>query len=138
MKPGQIDLFTKRVRQAPAAPEFLFHVMIADILANWAAPGWMHTHLPMGEYRTAATAGRLKRMGVRPGWPDFILLSPNGVPHFLEVKRKGGKLSEHQIVFAEWCRCHGCPFACVDNFEQALGQLKTWGAVKVRIAGFDR
>jgi hypothetical protein len=135
MRTGQRDLFTKRVRRAPPAPEFLFHVMIADVLARWAAPGWLHTHLPMGELRTPATAGRLKRMGVKPGWPDFILLSPNGLAHFLELKRKGGKLSEHQTEFAHWCLEHRCPFACVHDFDAALGQLKAWGAVRVRLAG---
>jgi hypothetical protein len=132
MRAGQRDLFTKRVRQLPAAPEFLFHVMIADVLGRWAAPGWLHTHLPMGELRTPATAGRLKRMGVKPGWPDFILLSPNGLAHFLELKRKGGRLSPHQQAFAHWCEGR-CPFACVDSFDAALGELKGWGALKVSI-----
>jgi hypothetical protein len=39
-------------------------------------PGWQWTHLPFGEKRSAVTGARLKRMGTKRGWPDFILLSP--------------------------------------------------------------
>ena len=34
-------------------------------------PRWRYTHLPFGELRAPATTGRLKAMGVKPGWPDF-------------------------------------------------------------------
>lgn len=63
---GQLHLF-KSSRQrgtAPPAPsEFCLHVTIADVLRRWSLPNWQWVHLPFGEYRTAATAGRLARMG---------------------------------------------------------------------------
>jgi hypothetical protein len=106
--------------------------MLADILTRWSAPDWQFNHIASGEYRPPATAARLKRMGVRPGWADFILLSPRGAPHFLELKRRGGTLSESQLHFANWCIAHGVAFACHDNFDAALSQLQTWGAVRGR------
>jgi hypothetical protein len=131
---GQRDLFTKRVRRAPPAPEFHLHCMIADVLTRWATPGWVWTHIASGEYRTPATAARLKRLGVRPGWPDLILISPAGTPHFLELKRRGGRLSDAQRHFENWCKASGVAFACCDKFDDAIAMLKTWGAVIVSIS----
>jgi hypothetical protein len=126
----QIDLFTRRPRKPPTAPEFSLHVMVADVIDRWASPGWRFTHFPAGELRDKITAGRLKRMGVKPGWPDFILLSPAALAHFLELKRRGEHLSENQSEFADWCATHGYPFACCDDFRAALARLQAWGAVR--------
>jgi hypothetical protein len=134
-RPGQLDIFTKRVRQLPPAPEFSMQAMLADILAKWGSRDWRYTHMPLGEYRTAATAGKLKRMGVVAGWSDFILLSPKprSLAHFLELKRRGSKLSEAQEEFAAYCAEQGYPFACVDRFEDAVNILKEWGALRVSV-----
>ena len=126
----QIDLFTRRPRKPPSAPEFSLHCMVADVLDRWASPGWRFTHFPSGELRNKITAARLKRMGVKPGWPDFILLSPASVAHFLELKRRGERLSDSQDEFADWCAAHGYPFACCDDFRAALTVLKGWSAVR--------
>ena len=126
----QIDLFTRRPRKPPPAPEFSLHCMVTDTLDRWLSPGWRFTHFPSGELRDKVTAARLKRMGVKPGWPDFILLSPAGNAHFLELKRRGERPSDSQDEFAAWCAAHGYPFACVDDFTAALAILKDWGAVR--------
>src|SRR4029077_18727015 len=147
---AQLSLFKgKRQRgvKAPASKEIHTHFMIADILRRWQTPGWRWTHFPAGEYRHPATAMRLKRMGVQVGWPDFILLSPKagngsilnpltmtptalfaGDAHFLELKRKGQKLSEFQEAFAAFCISNGYPYYWTDNFKDAVAQLKAWGA----------
>jgi hypothetical protein len=131
---GQRDLFTKRVRKAPPALEVALHCMVADILTKWSMPGWRWTHLPFGEYRPPATAARLKRMGVQRGWADFLLMSPYGVPHFLELKRRGVALSDAQEEFGEWCRARNVPFEWTDRFDTAVEILKGWGAVRATIA----
>jgi predicted type IV restriction endonuclease len=64
------------------------------------------------------------------GWPDFILLAPTGIAHFLELKRGRAPLTGEQQEFADWCAAHGVPFAIARNFDEALRCLKTWGAVK--------
>jgi hypothetical protein len=126
---GQLNLFTGRVRGPPTPLEFTLHCMVADTLRRWLAEGWCFTHIPNGELRSKATAGRLKRMGLIPGWPDFILLSDDGDPYFLELKRKGFSLSDSQASFAEWCSDRGVPYALCDDFDLALKQLQAWGAV---------
>jgi len=108
--------------------------MVADVLRRWLMPGWRWTHIPLGEHRTKATAAKLKRMGVNPGWPDIILLSPLGLPHFLELKRRGGDLTDQQDEFKQWCRDRKVPHFVTDSFDAAVAQLKTWGAVRAAIS----
>jgi hypothetical protein len=126
----QIDLFTRRARKPPSAPEFHLHCMVADVLDRWLTPGWRFTHIASGELRDKVTAARLKRMGVRKGWPDFVLLSPTGHAYFLELKRRGEHLSESQIEFANWCVAHGYPLYVCDDFNSAVATLKDWGVVR--------
>jgi hypothetical protein len=145
----QLRLFGKknqrgeRVDVSPS--EFQLQCAVADLLRRCAKPTWLWTHLPFGEARPAefrngvrvSYAGeRLKRMGVRPGWPDFIFLAPKGSPHsvfFLELKRKGGRLSEHQAGFALWCLLNGVPHAVVDTVEAAVAVLERWGVWRLKV-----
>jgi hypothetical protein len=135
--PGQLSLFkSKRQRgvKAPAAPEYNTHVMVADTLRRWQTPGWRWSHFPAGEWRHPSTAMRLKRMGVQVGWPDFILLAPEGGAHFLELKKQGKTLTDWQRAFAIWCAVNGYPYAFHDNYKDAIDTLKVWGALRVRVA----
>jgi hypothetical protein len=106
----QLSLFKgKRQRgvHPPAPKEFSIHCMVADDLRRFCPLDWRWTHFPAGEARTETTGARLKRMGTQPGWPDFILLSPAGRFHGLELKRRGNALSDTQLAFRAWCWSHG-------------------------------
>ena len=48
--------------------------------------------------RTASYEGKLKRMGVKPGWPDFIFVGPRQRMFFLELKRRG---CDHDAVASD-------------------------------------
>ena len=143
----QLSLFKgKRQRGVkPRAPlEFELHCMLADIIKRWLNPNWKATHLPMGEYREARinskgqryspTAMRLKRMGVTPGWPDFMFVGPGPSIFFLELKRKGsGRVSEAQAdVFAHLAAC-GFGLLVTDNFDDAVATLKDMGILRAKI-----
>src|ERR1017187_3198328 len=80
---------------------------VAKLLTDHCLPTWRWTHIASGELRDIRTAVKLKRMGLRRGWPDFLLLSPHAGAHCLELKRRGGKLSEDQEEFRDWCLCNG-------------------------------
>ena len=133
-KPGQIDLFTKRVRKPPPVPERNLHIAVADCLAHGLAPGWLATHFPAGELRTEKTGALLKRMGTQPGWPDFLLVAPPyGRLHGLELKRRGQKLRPEQEDFLNRLQAAGGYAAWVDSFDEALKVLKIWGAISTRL-----
>jgi VRR-NUC domain len=137
-EPRQLELFKGRRQRGARLPpglEFHLHVSVADVLRRWIMPGWRWTHIASGEYRTPATAARLARMGVMAGWPDLILLPP--VPShgavFLELKRRGGRLSPEQRDFAGWAHDNGYAYAVVDNLRSAIAILAEWGAVRTGI-----
>lgn len=80
---------------ARAQAEFRLTCVVADMLRLRALPGLYWTHLPFGEDRSAKTGARLKRMGTRPGAPDFLLIWI-GRPIGLELKALGGRQTETQ------------------------------------------
>lgn len=132
MRIGQIDLFTKRVRKLPSPKEFALHAMVADDLKRWCKPEWRYGHMPSGELRSKATAGKLKRMGVVAGWPDFLLLGPPGL-RCLELKRQGEKLTAEQEEFKAFCHGVGVPYAVADSYKAAVAVLQQWGVLKVTL-----
>jgi hypothetical protein len=131
--PGQLNLFKSRRQRGTAPPgpsEFALHVTIADVLRRWALPGVEWTHFPAGELRTAATAGKLARMGVQRGWADFQIFHQDGRVLFLEIKSRAGRLSPDQRRIADHMHRAGHRFEVVDTVEAAIGVLVAWGAVR--------
>ena len=51
---------------------------VARLLRDYGLPRWRWTHIPSGELRDVRTAAKLKQMGTQRGWPDFLLIAPNG------------------------------------------------------------
>jgi hypothetical protein len=132
----QLSLFKgKRQRGTKPPPplEFANHVLIADMLRRWCNPQWQWTHLPMGEKRHICTAVRLKRMGVRPGWPDFLFAGPNGKLVWLELKRKGKNASEAQQAIGQHLRDCGFEYLITDNVNEAVAFLKRLGILRATI-----
>lgn len=121
-----------RPRKAPLVreKEITLHMRVAGFLRAHARPEWRWTHIPAGELRDARTAAKLKAMGLQSGWPDLLLVSPSGVAHFLELKRHGGKLSEAQELFRQWCASHGVAHVVADTATAALDALRRWGALR--------
>ena len=134
--PGaQLHLFRRRHKPEtpPAAPEFATCCALADALRIGASPDWLWMHYPAGEARTAITGARLKRMGTKAGIADYLLCSPDGRLHALEMKRRGGRLSLAQEDFANWCHEHGVPHVVARSFDEAIATLTAWGVLGKRI-----
>lgn len=132
----QLSLFKgKRQRGVKPKPalEFRTHVMVADALKLGSAPGWVWSHFPAGEKRDAKTAGRLMRMGVRPGWPDFLLISPEGRLYCLELKRGNAPQTEHQKRFGDAMQQRGVPYVVARSFGEAMDCLTDWKAIRLMV-----
>ena len=126
-----------RPRKAPrvVGREIELHMAVARTLRVHIAPGWLWSHYPAGEHREAQTAAKLKAMGVQRGWPDIMLLSPQGgALHALELKRIGEDLSEDQEAFQTWAIGHGVPYAVARTTEGALTVLSSWRCLRISIA----
>lgn len=85
----------------PVMPESYEH----EIVAAWLnVHKIVYCHVPNGEWRHPATARRLKRLGVKPGVPDFLIFDPPPLMRVtcgtvLEIKALDGKLADLQ---AQW------------------------------------
>jgi hypothetical protein len=133
---GQLSLFKGKKQRGVKPPpplEFASHVLVADMLRRWCNPRWEWTHLPLGEKRHIGTAMRLKRMGVRPGWPDFLFAGPNAQLVWLELKRKGNKASEPQTVIEKHLRDCGFEYLITDNVNDAVAFLKRLGILRATL-----
>jgi len=71
-------------------------------------------HPPNGGFRSKVEAAIFKGLGVRPGVADLVVMEPRSSFHGLviELKVKGGKLSDYQKTFLEDAEARGY-YACV-------------------------
>jgi len=100
-------------------------------LNSTVAHGVIWFHVPNGEKRSRRTGGKLKKMGVRRGVPDFVFVLQNRQAAFLELKTGDGVLSPAQDDFAERCSAIGAPYAIARSIDDAISILSAWGAIKV-------
>ena len=126
-----------RPRKAPTVRplESRLQCDVAKLLADHLLPDWRASHFPSGERRDVRTGARLKRYGLKKGWPDVILVSPAGRFHGLELKRAGETLTEDQEAFQLWAVRHGIPHSVADSFDQALAFLDAIGCLRIKIGG---
>lgn len=120
-------------------------------LVAWARAnaGWFEAlkllfSIPNGGHRNAKTAALMKAEGVLAGVPDLYLACPRfwpdgSVSHglFIEMKAKGGRLSQNQKAIISLLRERGYRVAVCYSAEEAkaeiLEYLDTGGDEHVRI-----
>ena len=117
-----------------APKEITLQFSVAKFLKDFCHADWRYTHFPAGELRDEKTGAKLKRMGLKAGWPDFQIVSPQGLYHALELKRQGEGLNDDQEAFAAWCRSCGIPHAVVDTFKDAIEVLNGWGCLRIKFS----
>lgn len=115
-----------RARRKPQTSEIALHMAAAAFIRRAWPEHLPWTHFPAGELRDPRTAGKLKAMGTAPGWADFIFILPNGQAAFLELKRKGGVLSEHQIAFRAAVVACGSGYAVARSLDEVEHTLARW------------
>ena len=69
-------------------------------------------------------AAKLKRMGVLPGFSDFIIIYPYANVLFVEMKYGRGRLSDHQAAFAEKVRDIGFEYLIVNSFDEFKNEIE--------------
>jgi hypothetical protein len=125
-------------------------MLVASLLRDHCKPDWQWAHYPAGELRGVCvgkdelgrkkyirdfgTMNKLKQMGLKRGRPEFELNSPDrGLPHYLELKRIGGELSDDQERFRDWCIKHVVPHAVAWTIDQVLFEFDRWGCLRIQI-----
>jgi rhodanese-related sulfurtransferase len=86
---------------AAAGQEEDLTAAVATMLDERLPTGARFTHVASGGHRSKAAAGKLKKQGVRPGAPDFLILTPDahlgqGAVILVELKTLAGTLSADQ------------------------------------------
>jgi hypothetical protein len=126
-------LFQKsaKPRRPRTNPEEQLQIAVAEYLAL-AAPDLMWFHVPNGEKRSKATAGRLKAMGVRAGVPDLCFILPGGASAFIELKAGKGRLTSEQVAFFDAIPVE-VPRAVCRSVEDVAAALMSWGVSLRRV-----
>ena len=106
--------------------EFMLCCAIADQLWLALDPSIPWSHFPLGENRSAATGYRLKRMGTRAGWPDY-LIAHAGTMILLEAKADDGDLTQSQIAMFPLLEIQGFPVHVVRSLDDLEAVLDSYG-----------
>ncbi len=125
---GARPMFVRKRR----SPERALHMSVAGYLARAWPADLPFTHFPAGELRDKATAGKLKGMGLKPGWPDFIFVLPNAQLACIELKAPGGVSSQAQEDLEDAFRKLGVGYATCRTMEEVEAVLIRW------LAAFNR
>lgn len=67
-------------------------------------------------------------IGIKPGAPDWVIAWQGGFG-FIELKVKGGKMSDNQTAFQTFCRWLKINHAVCKSVEDVETTLKEWGAL---------
>lgn len=130
----------RRPRRAriPVPSELSLHMQVAKLLREHGLPEWQWAHYPSGEVRDVRTGTKLKQMGTKRGWPDFIFISPHGSLRCLELKRPGGALTDEQDEFLLWCIKHGVPYVVAWTMDDVLAAFSDWGCLRIVVSKPER
>lgn len=92
-----------------------------------AYPTLVHFHVPNSSgNRGRRLGGIMKSMGLLAGVPDIVVVQPNGLAGFLELKAGRGKLTESQAAFRDRVTKLGCCWAEIRTIEQLATTLESW------------
>ena len=73
----------------------------------------------------ALEGARFKTLGVTAGVSDLILLAPNGITYFLELKDDKGKQSDHQKAFQQQAESLGHIYRIIRSLSEFQTLLST-------------
>jgi hypothetical protein len=137
-EPMSLSSQTRAFKKARRQDEYQLTCAVAEYLDRALPETARFTHIPNGEKRDARTGAKLKRMGVRKGWPDFVVIySPGyekygaGFPLppqsvFIELKA-GTSLSPSQREFYDWCHKIAQPYYICKSIEGVHDALRACG-----------
>ena len=112
--------------------ESQIQIQVADWLRlHEAGGGFIFVSVPneaLGRANSRAGLWRmaqLKRMGLRPGCSDLIIIA-KGYAYCLEMKTANGKQSPAQMLFQEQATRAGAEYAVAHSFDEAKKIIEEW------------
>jgi hypothetical protein len=117
-----------------ASPELQLHLAVVRLLEiTYADTRCDWTHFPAGEVRNAKTGAKLKRMGLKAGWGDFIFVLPGGIHAELEIKVEQGRVTPSQVAHGRHICALGAKYEVAYSVLGAMQILKSWGVIPADI-----
>ena len=100
----------------------------ANLMANKHPELEYMFHVPNGGKRSKSEAVRFKHQGVKAGVPDIFLPIPNKTFNglFIELKAKGGKLSEHQKKWLLFLNSQNYCAVCCYGADEAIATIEKY------------
>ena len=89
-------------------------------------------HIANEGKRSTVTGARLKAIGLRPGFPDLCVPMARGKYHslYIEMKAKGGKLSQDQKTWLSILKQEGHATAVCYGFDEAIKIIEQYIKLK--------
>lgn len=125
----------------PDASEDELQACVTAALSVLLLPPAQFSHFPAGGYGLSpAAASRLYRLGMKPGWPDLLIVH-NGQLFGIELKTRTGKLSKTRTVHTRsgaarvrvgqvetlaGLQLAGVRIAVCRSVDEVLAQLRAW------------
>lgn len=100
------------------------HIAVARLLDTVLEPPAIWSTFPAGG-GGKARGGQFKAMGLKPGWPDIIILHPTGV-FWIELKTAKGRLSPEQKEAHDLIHCARGHVAVCRSVDDVMTQLQMW------------
>ncbi len=113
------------------------HLYAADLLRLKARRDILWLHIANEGERSPRTGAFFKRMGMRPGAADFLIVV-KGQAHWLELKAAKGRQSPAQRDFEADAVKSGSPYVVCRSPEAVNTILDMWGALIVDSASLRR
>lgn len=134
-----------RTRRRPRSPlcatEDQVHLGVVEALVR-ALPGAVVHHSPNQQAWSALdralaerVVGKLKRMGMVPGFADLIVLW-RGMAWCVEVKTETGRQQETQRDFERGCTRNRIPYRIVRSVDDAVAVAKEIRAAERNFVGY--
>ena len=121
---------TVKKRAALPMSEHTFQRQVADYMTAAVRPELHWSAIENGGKRNLSVAIKLKRAGLKRGSPDIFVMMPEGRIAWLELKIKGGSLSQEQRGFRDVCRKLGHHWSVAKTLDEVAEYLTAIGAVK--------
>lgn len=113
------------MKHIPPTEDEIQHAIV-DWIA-WKCPRVYCFAVPNKALRTARGRASNACPGLRPGVPDLCILAPGQRAYMIEVKRKGGYLSDVQKEEIPKIQSRDIPVAVVYSLDEAIHAIRQWG-----------
>lgn len=121
----------KKIRRQPSYPEQHLQMMCVEYLF-WQYNDILYHHSPNEAKRDLKMGDKLKKMGMRKGWPDLEIMHPSGGYYglFIEFKSEKGSTSKEQKAILAELERQGYKVAVIKDIDEFISVVDEYIGTK--------